>query len=238
MVAAGPATAEYRALLKKYEEERSARRIAKEFLALAERHPQEPEALDALLWVVNRVKGKTDTTKALQLLLKSHIQKQKLGQALQSIASSRSPAAEAVLRAMLEKSRSTVVQAQACYYLAALLEIEANLVTQLKAQPELAPRVLQYYGRDYGAHLKNLELESLAQQREAVYERMLRTFSTALAPDGTPLKEVARSQLFAIRHLSVGKVAPDIKGEDIDGDPFKLSDYRGKVVMLTFWGHW
>jgi hypothetical protein len=38
--------------------------------------------------------------------------------------------------------------------------------------------------------------------------------------------------------LEIGKVAPDIEGEDIDGVKFKLSDYRGKVVVLDFWGHW
>lgn len=36
----------------------------------------------------------------------------------------------------------------------------------------------------------------------------------------------------------VGKLAPEIEGEDVDGVPFKLSDYRGKVVLLDFWGHW
>lgn len=38
--------------------------------------------------------------------------------------------------------------------------------------------------------------------------------------------------------LAVGQPAPEIVGEDIDGVPFKLSDYRGKVVVLDFWGHW
>jgi hypothetical protein len=38
--------------------------------------------------------------------------------------------------------------------------------------------------------------------------------------------------------LPVGSEAPEISGEDIDGVPFKLSDYRGKVVLLDFWGHW
>jgi cytochrome oxidase Cu insertion factor (SCO1/SenC/PrrC family) len=38
--------------------------------------------------------------------------------------------------------------------------------------------------------------------------------------------------------LKVGKIAPEIVGEDIDGTAFKLSDYRGKVVLLDFWGHW
>jgi len=36
----------------------------------------------------------------------------------------------------------------------------------------------------------------------------------------------------------VGDVAKEIEGEDIDGQRFKLSDYRGKVVVLDFWGNW
>jgi cytochrome oxidase Cu insertion factor (SCO1/SenC/PrrC family) len=32
--------------------------------------------------------------------------------------------------------------------------------------------------------------------------------------------------------------APEIEGQDIDGKKFKLSDYRGKVVVLDFWGNW
>jgi hypothetical protein len=38
--------------------------------------------------------------------------------------------------------------------------------------------------------------------------------------------------------LAVGRQAPEIAGPDLDGVPFKLSDYRGKVVVLDFWGHW
>lgn len=36
----------------------------------------------------------------------------------------------------------------------------------------------------------------------------------------------------------VGQTAPEIAGEDVDGKEFKLSDYRGKVVVLDFWGFW
>jgi cytochrome oxidase Cu insertion factor (SCO1/SenC/PrrC family) len=38
--------------------------------------------------------------------------------------------------------------------------------------------------------------------------------------------------------LEIGKVAPDIQGKDVDGKDLKLSDYRGKVVVLDFWGDW
>ena len=50
--------------------------------------------------------------------------------------------------------------------------------------------------------------------------------------------EVAEAALFKLRHLSIGRVAPEIEGEDIFGKKLKLSDYRGKVVVLSFWGHW
>jgi predicted Zn finger-like uncharacterized protein len=36
----------------------------------------------------------------------------------------------------------------------------------------------------------------------------------------------------------IGDVAPEIVAEDLDGQTFKLSDYRGKVVLLDFWGNW
>ena len=52
------------------------------------------------------------------------------------------------------------------------------------------------------------------------------------------LGEAAKAQLFEARNLVVGKVAPEIEGEDADGKKFKLSEYRGKVVVLDFWGDW
>ena len=36
----------------------------------------------------------------------------------------------------------------------------------------------------------------------------------------------------------VGRPAPPTAGTDADGAAFQLSDYRGKVVMLSFWGDW
>jgi AhpC/TSA family len=61
-------------------------------------------------------------------------------------------------------------------------------------------------------------------------------FLTRVAADNpsSATKEAAA----AISRLLIGKVVPDIAAEDLDGKPFKLSDYRGKVVLLDFWGHW
>jgi thiol-disulfide isomerase/thioredoxin len=35
-----------------------------------------------------------------------------------------------------------------------------------------------------------------------------------------------------------GYPAPEIQALDLDGKPFKLSDFRGKVVDLSFWASW
>lgn len=52
------------------------------------------------------------------------------------------------------------------------------------------------------------------------------------------LRAEAADVLFEIEHLQVGCTAPDIVAKDTDGVDFKLSDYRGKVVLLDFWGFW
>lgn len=60
----------------------------------------------------------------------------------------------------------------------------------------------------------------------------------AKQPARKQLAERARNELNDIELRGVGKPAPDIAGEDLDGKGFKLSDYKGKVVLLDFWGFW
>lgn len=52
------------------------------------------------------------------------------------------------------------------------------------------------------------------------------------------LAVAAKGELFELRNLGIGQTAPDIEGEDVQGKKFKLSDYRGKVVVIDFWGDW
>jgi peroxiredoxin len=37
---------------------------------------------------------------------------------------------------------------------------------------------------------------------------------------------------------SVGSTAPAFALKDVDGKPFDLADYRGKVVLLDYWATW
>jgi cytochrome oxidase Cu insertion factor (SCO1/SenC/PrrC family) len=64
---------------------------------------------------------------------------------------------------------------------------------------------------------------------------MLLAFGCA-EPDASPKADAPAKA--ADGKFSVGAVAPEIEGEDLAGTNFKLSDYRGKVVLLDFWGDW
>lgn len=77
--------------------------------------------------------------------------------------------------------------------------------------------------------------ETSEPEREAAKVDLRRASELAQSPG---IAGRARGILFEQEHLQVGMVAPDIEGADLDGVSFKLSDYRGKVIMLDFWGDW
>jgi len=88
-------------------------------------------------------------------------------------------------------------------------------------------------------HEKNVT--ELATAAEKAFEKLLAEYGECKLLgrlETVTVGERAKLELYELKHLRVGKVAPDIVGEDLDGVKFKLSDYRGKVVLLTFWGDW
>ena len=90
------------------------------------------------------------------------------------------------------------------------------------------------------AEVKGRALLSLGQVLKSDPKKALRIFSEVEEKykDVKGLGGQAASEIYEIQFLAVGKPAPEIEGEDIDGVNFKLSDYRGKVVMIDFWGDW
>jgi hypothetical protein len=85
-----------------------------------------------------------------------------------------------------------------------------------------------------------LKLDAAKTEAEALgmLDRVVKEFADVPTQRGSTLGETARADLHEIRDLVVGKPVPDIEGEDLAGVKFKLSDYRGKVVLLDFWGNW
>lgn len=177
-------------------------KYAGRFLELAEKNPKDPVAVDALLFIVQSSPYGREGTRAFEILAAEHILDKRIGQVCETLTHSRSPAAEKLLVAVLEKNPNREAQGQACLSL--------------------------------GKYLKNQGKEQAA---EPFFERVTKEFADVKSRRGT-LGQTAETDLFELRYLSIGKVAPEIEGEDIDGKKFRLSDYRGKVVVLDFWGHW
>jgi hypothetical protein len=48
--------------------------------------------------------------------------------------------------------------------------------------------------------------------------------------------EFARGARFELEHLRIGETAPDFELVDQAGERFSLREYRGRVVLLDFWG--
>ena len=99
--------------------------------------------------------------------------------------------------------------------------------------------------RIYVDYRKTADPAPLLAEAGRLFETVVERYADCpdLRPAGgrrTPktLGESARDELFELRELAVGKIPPEIAGEDIDGRPLKLSDHRGKVVVLNFWASW
>ncbi|HJT74957.1 MAG TPA: TlpA disulfide reductase family protein [Chitinophaga sp.] len=46
------------------------------------------------------------------------------------------------------------------------------------------------------------------------------------------------NELFEAGLTSIGALAPDFTENDVNGQPVRLSDFRGKYVLLDFWASW
>jgi hypothetical protein len=75
--------------------------------------------------------------------------------------------------------------------------------------------------------------------RAADDRRGVRLFRQAAKdyPDTSGGKQ-AGAYIFELDRLQIGMPAPEIVGADADGQEIKLSQFRGQVVVLDFWGFW
>ncbi len=220
------------------------------FLALAENNPKDPAAVDALGWVISnnrmlKYDPQSPRAKAFKLLLRDHVKDEKIASVCQVLGEdivdlySKEDECGQLLRAVLEKNPHRPAKAQACLALAEQTESRLRQARQFRDRPELAKRYESFVGKEAIEALVKADPEKLSKDAEALYERVVKDFADVVDPKGGKIAERAKGRLEVLRHpILVGKPAPEIEGEDIDGKGFKLSDYRGKVVLLDFWGHW
>jgi tetratricopeptide (TPR) repeat protein len=208
------------------------------FMTLAEEYPRDPVAVDALVWVVDNTSDGTDgkddgRAKAIAILLRDHTQSGKLGPVCPRLAAGYAKESETFLRTLLEKNPHKDVQGLACLALAQFLNKRLRLLDKMKDAPEIAKEYESRLGKVYVDQLQRQDRAKLVKEVETLFEQAAEKYGDAKGPLAVAAK--AKTELFKLRFLAVGKVAPEIEGEDQNGTKFKLSDYRGKVVLLDFW---
>ncbi len=114
----------------------------------------------------------------------------------------------------------------------------------IKAEAErLYNEVIADYGDIPLITVRRREMEAMLKESAStrggkpLTEEDRRQIAVILARKST-LGSVAEGHLDEMHNLIPGKPAPEIDGVDTDGKPLKLSDHRGKVVVLVFWGSW
>ena len=81
------------------------------------------------------------------------------------------------------------------------------------------------------------EAESVRAEMKVLRDSVFDKYADIADVNGSMLVDRLTAIEFAEK-LEVGKPIPDIAGTDLEGADFKLSDYDGKVRVLSFWGHW
>ena len=220
--------------------------VARKFLALAEKYPDDPIAFDALkqaVWQVNNTPWPVEMVgedvarpRAFELLQRDHLRSEKLGPLCQRISYGFCKEYETFLRAVAAKSPHKTIRATACLSLGRYLNNRLQRIDLCRERPDLAKQFAALYGKEHVAALLKKDRGKAVKEIEAVFERAAEKYGDVKL-DSETIADRAKAELFEIRHLSVGKEAQEIEGEDQDGKRFKLRDYRGKVVLLDFWSY-
>lgn len=187
--------------------------VAKQILALAKETPADRVAFDSLLWILANLDSADSAEyrdEAVGLFEKHHLKSPRLVVAIPVLADCNTTRAAALLEKLGEKGDSREIRGVALFRLA-------------------LGRYSRFTGKD----------ESQLAPIESLLERARKDYGD-IQPDDEdqPIAKLVEGALFEIRYLRPGKVVPDIAGTDISGKPLKLSSFRGKVVLLVFWGSW
>jgi peroxiredoxin len=83
--------------------------------------------------------------------------------------------------------------------------------------------------------LKSLGDEGEIMRRRLTYLRKAIIQSSDVELHGTTVAKLAEDELYIIRFLTKGRVAPDLVGVDSAKRPLSLSANKGNVIVLIFW---
>jgi thiol-disulfide isomerase/thioredoxin len=148
-------------------------------------------------------------------------------------------ASESVLRAMIRECRDRPTQAQARLSLARFLGETAQKSRMINDLPGRAERIELEYGSWYLKRLQQVDPDAVEQEAKELLDELIVNYGNEAGISGLAgsMAADARREQRRLLH-AIGRAAPEIVGEDLDGHALALRETHGKVRVLMFWGHW
>ena len=190
----------------------SAGPCATQVMELVKANLDQPDVVKGVSWLVTGAGNFPEGHEALNMLGTTFADRSGIAEAVKQLEYRGLPA-EPVLQAVIEKNAYREEKAAALYALGAI-------------------------------HFKNFDASADRVSGEASKDKALECFQRINADyadvmvQGFRLSDMTAKMLFEMSSLQVGCEAPEIEGKDAEGVSFKLSDYRGKHVIVMFWGGW
>lgn len=213
--------------------ENPAREFAQKFMELAKAYPETKAAVNSVLFAVAQTSG-AQKNEAMIHLIKHYSDKVRLDKLAESFKSEvPSPEIEGWYQLMCQNASGDLTRASVMFDYAKYVSQIPVFRSTLRSNPAIAARISQ-------SQLDYINGERTSEQTANV-ARALQTIIDELPKvkkGRSTYAELAKRELFDLTRLQVGQEAPDIIGNDLDGIEFQLSHYRGKVILLDFWGHW
>lgn len=180
-------------------------------LKRAEKDENSPQAGDLLAWIATTGSRTPAGKTAMTRLIEKYPDHPAIERICMVLARDSSAKGAETLKQIMEKSTKPSVKA------AAAVALGQGMSARLDALGD-----------------KQEEADKVAAEAETYFNKAL----DILGKENPAKTKSIEKELRALRSLRVGKEALEIVGPDLDGKEFKLSDYRGKVVLLDFWGNW
>lgn len=228
---------------------------APRFLALAEAHAGDPAATDALFWVADLIGSVGDRdrdlsgplARTLEIVGRSHVDDPRVDALCRTVTTSGSmPAAATFLQTVAERAASPDVRGRAALgharFLASWREVALQPWFDRTGSAPVEQAMIDRLDPAYVRLIRTANLPALLAEAEREFDRVKQDYGAVIA-DARPgrdqtIAQVVAEERFELLYLGVGQMAPDIVGTDVDDQKFKLADYRGRVVVLTFSGNW
>jgi peroxiredoxin/tetratricopeptide (TPR) repeat protein len=198
---------------------------AERFLKLAEKHRDSPASLTALTWVLSETAPQTSKrlpavtvklrTRALEVLQRDHLAKPDLDEVCRRLALTSDPDCDRVLTTIFEKHHLERMRGAAALALA---------ISRSRQAQRWRPT--------------NATLAAMLTSQAEEKFRLVMTRFPGIPLGTSTMGAIAGRYLRDMLYLNIGAVAQEIDGEDLEGKRLKLSDQRGKVVVLDFWANW